>query len=131
MPPSSWFRVTPDRRSSSNARLKWTRTLTREQVSAVCDQHHVPAAPLKDVMEVLEDPHLKARGFLSAQETEAGTVNLPNSPMRYAGSGLRKLVPPPALGEHTEEVLQQWCGLDANAIADLRRTGAITPSPKG
>src|SRR5258706_6894399 len=109
---------------------KWTRTLTREQVCAVCDAHHVPAAPLKDVMEVLEDPHLKERGFLSAQETETGTVNLPNSPMRYAGSGLKALVRPPALGEHTEEVLQQLCGLDAGALAELRRNGTITPAPK-
>jgi crotonobetainyl-CoA:carnitine CoA-transferase CaiB-like acyl-CoA transferase len=73
---------------------------------------------------------LKERGFLTAQQTEAGMVNLPNSPMRYAGSGLRALVRPPALGEHTEEVLQQLCGLDAAAIADLRGTGTITPSPK-
>jgi crotonobetainyl-CoA:carnitine CoA-transferase CaiB-like acyl-CoA transferase len=109
---------------------KWTRTRTREQVSAVCEAHHVPAAPLKDVMEVLEDPHLKARGFLTPQQTDAGTVNLPNSPMRYAGSGLRALVRPPALGEHTEEVLQQWCGLDAAALTALRGTSTITPAPK-
>jgi crotonobetainyl-CoA:carnitine CoA-transferase CaiB-like acyl-CoA transferase len=104
---------------------KWTRTRTREQLSAVCERHHVPAAPLKDVMEVLEDPHLHERGFLTDVQTEAGTVALPNSPMRYAGSALQKLEPPPGLGEHTEEVLRELCGVDQAEIAELRRTGAI------
>jgi crotonobetainyl-CoA:carnitine CoA-transferase CaiB-like acyl-CoA transferase len=43
---------------------------------------------------------------------------------------LRKLTTPPALGEHTDEVLRELVGLDANAIAELRRTGVITPAPK-
>jgi CoA:oxalate CoA-transferase len=109
---------------------KWTRSRTREEVSAVCEHYHVPAAPLKDVMEVLDDPHLKERGFLTEMETEAGTVALPNSPMRYEGSPLRRLTHPPALGEHTDEVLRELCGLNANAIAELRRNNVITPGPK-
>jgi len=109
---------------------KWTRTRTREDVSAVCEEHHVPAAPLKDVMEVLDDPHLHERGFLTEVQTDAGPVSLPNSPMRYEGSALRKLTTPPGLGEHTDEVLRELVGLDANAIAELRRTGVITPAPK-
>ena len=67
-------------------------------------------APLSDALEVLSDPHLLARGFLTHQPTEAGPVALPNSPMRYEGSGLRPLTPPPALGEHTDQVLSELCG---------------------
>jgi CoA:oxalate CoA-transferase len=100
---------------------KWTATRTRDEVSALCEQHHVPAAPLRDVMEVLDDAHLHARGFLTEQLTEAGPVNLPNSPMRYEGSAVRPLTPPPSLGEHTDEVLAEACGLDKAALAELRR----------
>jgi crotonobetainyl-CoA:carnitine CoA-transferase CaiB-like acyl-CoA transferase len=109
---------------------KWTRSRTREHISAVCEEHHVPAAPLKDVMEVLNDPHLKERGFLTDMETEAGTVALPNSPMRYEGSPLRALTAPPALGEHTDDVLRELCGLDSVSIAELNRTGVTAPKPK-
>ena len=109
---------------------KWARTRTREDVSAVCEKHHVPAAPLKDVTEVLEDPHLHERGFLTDVETEAGRVALPNSPMRYEGSALRTLSPPPGLGQHTDELLRELVGLDAAALADLQRTGVTAPAPK-
>lgn len=104
---------------------KWTAKLTRDQISAICDEHHVPAAPLRDVMEILADPHLHGRGFLTHQETEAGRVALPNSPMRYKGSALRPLTPPPGLGEHSEQVLNELCGLDEARLAELRRERVI------
>jgi CoA:oxalate CoA-transferase len=72
---------------------------------------------------VLEDPHLHARGFLTYHVTEGGTVALPNSPMRYEGSALRPLSSPPGLGEHTDEVLSELCGLDKAQLAELRDAG--------
>jgi CoA:oxalate CoA-transferase len=104
---------------------QWTAARTRDEVSALCQKHHVPAAPLRDVMEVLADTHLHARGFLTDQVTDAGPVALPNSPIRYEGSALRPLTSSPSLGEHTDEVLTELCGLDEDALAALRRTGVI------
>jgi crotonobetainyl-CoA:carnitine CoA-transferase CaiB-like acyl-CoA transferase len=103
----------------------WTASRTREEISALCEEYHVPAAPLRDVLEVLSDPHMHARGFLTDQQTDVGSVALPNSPMRYKGSGLRSLTPPPMLGEHTDEVLSELCGLDQPELAGLRREGVI------
>jgi CoA:oxalate CoA-transferase len=103
----------------------WTATRTRNEISALCDQYHVPAAPLRDLMEVLADPHLHARGFLTDHVTDAVPVALPNSPMRYEGSALRPLTSAPSLGQHTDEVLTELCGLDEAALADLRREGVI------
>jgi crotonobetainyl-CoA:carnitine CoA-transferase CaiB-like acyl-CoA transferase len=76
-------------------------------------------------MEVLADPHLRARGFLTDHETPAGIVALPNSPMRYAGSALRQLQPPPGLGEHTDEILAELCGLKEAELADLHQRGVV------
>jgi CoA:oxalate CoA-transferase len=104
---------------------KWTATRTRDEIGAVCEKHGVAAAPLRDVTEVLTDPHLRARGFLTLQETEHGPVSLPNSPMRYEGSALRPLAPPPGLGQHTDTVLSELCGLDEAALGALRRDKVI------
>lgn len=104
---------------------KWAAQLTRDEIGALCQEHHVPSAPLRNVNEVLEDPHLRARGFLTDQPTENGTVALPNSPMRYDGSALRRLEPPPALGQHTDEVLAELCSLGAEEIAALHREGVV------
>ncbi len=103
----------------------WARVHGREEISAICEKFRIPAAPLRDVQEVLDDPHLRARGFLAEYPTEAGPVALPNSPMRYRGSALRPLSPPPGLGEHTASVLGELCGLDADTVAALHREGAI------
>ncbi len=104
---------------------KWAAARTRDEITTLCQEHHVAAAPLRDVQEVLNDPHLHARGFLTYHDTEAGRIALPNSPMRYEGSDLRMQSSPPALGQHTDEVLAELCGLDAAQLEALHREGAI------
>ena len=60
----------------------WMAPRTRAEIIDLCQKFHIPAAPLRDVMEVLDDPHLHARGFLTYQPTQAGPVALPNSPIQ-------------------------------------------------
>ena len=105
---------------------KWAADHTRDHVTQLCQKSGVPSAPLRYVDEVLADPHLRARGFLTEHITEHGTtVMLPNSPIRYEGSTLRPLQPPPTLGQHTDEVLAEICGLGQAELADLHRAGVI------
>ncbi len=103
----------------------WTARHTRQEISALCEEFRIPAAPLCDALEVLSDPHLRARGFLTEQPTPNGPVALPNSPMRYEGSSLRPLTAPPGLGEHTDDVLSELCGLGAAELKALRQEGVI------
>jgi CoA:oxalate CoA-transferase len=103
----------------------WAVSRSRAEVTAACQRAQVSAAPLRDVVEVLDDPHLRARGFLSTIPGAADDVAFPNSPVRYDGSALRPLSPAPELGEHTDEVLAELCGLDASAIAELRADGVL------
>ncbi len=104
----------------------WTVGLDRDEVWASCRDHHVPAAPVRDLAEVLVDEHLHQRGYLvEVDHPELGRVTLPRSPIRYEGSDQRELVPSPALGQHTDEVLAEVLGLDASQLAALHRTGAI------
>jgi crotonobetainyl-CoA:carnitine CoA-transferase CaiB-like acyl-CoA transferase len=104
----------------------WSATLDREALWAACRAHRVPAAPVRDLTEVLADAHLHERGFLvEVDHPELGRVTLPRSPIRYEGSPLRDLLPSPLLGQHTEEVLAERLGLDAPAVAALRGRGAL------
>lgn len=114
----------------TTAVAQWTATRTREQVSELCQEHHVPAAPLLDAVEILQDPHLHERSFLTNQTSATGTVALPNSPMRYEGSALLPLVSAPGLGEHTEAVLKELCNLDEAELETLRSLGVIPLTKK-
>jgi crotonobetainyl-CoA:carnitine CoA-transferase CaiB-like acyl-CoA transferase len=114
------------RRAAIEAEVaKWAKAHARDKLIALCRQVHVPAAPLRDVSEMLCDLHLHARGFLSMQPGDGGPVALPNSPMRYEGSALRPLDPPPTLGQHTDEVLTELCGFEPIDIEQLRRRGVV------
>jgi crotonobetainyl-CoA:carnitine CoA-transferase CaiB-like acyl-CoA transferase len=105
---------------------RWTSGLSRDEVWALCRAHRVPAAPVRDLTEVLADRHLHERGYLvEVDHPEMGTVTLPRSPIRYEGSPMPSLVPSPALGQHTEEVLAEWLGLGPSEVADLRSAGAV------
>jgi crotonobetainyl-CoA:carnitine CoA-transferase CaiB-like acyl-CoA transferase len=86
----------------------------------------VPAAPVRDLTEVLADAHLHERGYLvELDHPEMGRVVLPRSPIRYGGSLLRELTASPGLGEHTEEVLFEWLGLAVDDVNELRAAGAL------
>jgi len=55
----------------------------------------------------------------------AGELELLGSPLNFSETPVRKPKPPPLLGQHTEEILRDLLGVDAEGIEDLRRTGAI------
>ena len=109
----------------TNAVAAWTSVRTREEITSVCQGAQVAAAPLRDVKEILSDPHLIARGFLQGTPTPSGTVMLPNSPVRYDGSSLRHLSEAPGLGEHTDEVLADLCALDEVELKELHGQAVI------
>jgi crotonobetainyl-CoA:carnitine CoA-transferase CaiB-like acyl-CoA transferase len=48
-----------------------------------------------------------------------------NTPFRFPDGEPRQHVRAPLLGEHTEEVLRDWLGYDAERIAQLRARSAI------
>jgi crotonobetainyl-CoA:carnitine CoA-transferase CaiB-like acyl-CoA transferase len=104
----------------------WTTTRTREEIFAAIKQFRIPCAPVRDLEEVMADPHMHARGMLEwVDHPELGRVVLPNSPIRIHGADRPETVPSPALGQHNDEVYGGLLGLSPDEIADLRAKGAI------
>lgn len=79
----------------------------------------IPAAALARSEDLLRSPHLAARGFWDGH----GAGALPGLPWR-ASVG-RTTGPAPAIGEHTDEVLDSVLGLTPDRIAELRSNGAF------
>jgi CoA:oxalate CoA-transferase len=96
---------------------------------ALCDllrEHRVPCAPVRDLGEVVTDPHLHARGMLQTVEhPELGTIVVPHSPLRFEGEERLPIEPAPALGEHNEDVLCGWLGLSRGELEELEREEII------
>ena len=104
----------------------WTVNLTKAEVAARLKQARVPAAPVRNAMEVMHDKHMHARGMLQhVDHPSLGDVILPNSPLRLHGADRTEAVPSPLLGQHNAEIYGDWLGLGAAGVAALRRDGAI------
>jgi len=86
----------------------------------------VPNGPINNLKQVFEEPQVIARGMrIELEHSLAGKVPLIASPMKFSGTPLEHKVPPPALGQHTDEVLRGLLRMDDAAIAKLRADGVI------
>ena len=104
----------------------WTASLSKYEVARICKQERVPAAPVRELPEVVADQPLRERAALfDIVDPENGPAVVPGSPLRFHGSPRPEWRKNPGIGEHTGEVLQDWLDLPADIIAGLRSTGAV------
>lgn len=86
----------------------------------------VPVAPILQIDQTLEDPHVKARGIItSVEHPTAGTVRAPGFPVQLSRSPASIRMPAPQLGEHNEEVLTKLLGYSKEEVDELRKEGVI------
>ena len=98
-------------------RAWWVEELEREGI---------PYGVVNNFRQVYEDPHVRARGMqFDMPHPAAGSVPLVRSPVNLEGSPPAYRLAPPMLGEHTESVLRDVLGKSDEAIAQLRKSGAV------
>ncbi|WP_229421874.1 CaiB/BaiF CoA transferase family protein [Massilia aquatica] len=101
-------------------------TRTRDAWIAQLEAVGVPCGPINDVGEVFENEQVKARGVaIEMDHPAAGKVKLVRSPMKLSLTPAQADLPPPMLGQHTDEVLRDLLGRSDEEIAVLRAKGAI------
>ncbi len=84
----------------------------------------VPAAPINDLAEALENPFVTEHGRLQTlQHPRAGSYRLVATPVR-SGNVAAPARPAPALGEHSDELLREL-GHDDATIARWRADGVV------
>ena len=86
----------------------------------------VPNGPINTLEQVFREPQAIARGLrVEIPHPLAGTVSLVRSPMRFSATPIEHEVPPPLLGQHTEEILRGLLGRSDAEIDKLRADGAV------
>ncbi|PWW46881.1 CaiB/BaiF CoA transferase family protein [Melaminivora alkalimesophila] len=112
-----------------------TRTRPTAQWIALLEDKAVPCGPINDIAQAFDDPQVRARGLRIEQErrpggpppagSEVNRVVGTANPMRLSETPPTLRHAPPALGQHTEEVLRERLGLDAAQLQSLRERGVI------
>jgi crotonobetainyl-CoA:carnitine CoA-transferase CaiB-like acyl-CoA transferase len=102
------------------------RTRARAEWIARLNGEGIPCGAVKDLREVLEDPHLSARGMIEAVEHAAvGSVRVLGIPVKLSATPGAIRTAPPTLGQHTDQILHSDLGFTPAEVASLRRSGAI------
>jgi len=104
----------------------WTSGLSKSEAAEMLRSNRVPAAPVRDLVEVTSDAHMHERGMLQdVHHPTMGDVVLPTSPLRFHGSPDPSIRFEPDVGGDTDAVLADWLGLDADDVSALKRAGVI------
>ena len=82
----------------------------------------VPCAPVQTVDQVFKAPQVLHREMLvQVEHPTAGTVRMAGIPVKFSATPASVRLPPPLLGQHTEEVLESWLGMGSEEITELKR----------
>jgi len=85
----------------------------------------VPCGPINRLPEVFADPQVKHRGIkIELPHPAAGSVPQVANPIHYAQAQLSYHRPPPTLGQHTIEILQEL-GFSREEVDALKARGVV------
>jgi crotonobetainyl-CoA:carnitine CoA-transferase CaiB-like acyl-CoA transferase len=102
------------------------RTRTVADWRARLEKARVPHAPVNDYAAVFANEQVLSRGMkVKVTDPTGKPVDLIGSPFHLTGAELPKPTFPPRLGEHTDAVLREVLGLDAERVKELRAGGVL------
>lgn len=102
-----------------------TRGRTMADWIALLEDKAVPCGPINDIAQAFADPQVRARELAVTQQRADGlAIRGVASPLRLSATPPALRRAPPALGEHTDEVLAEL-GVEEAARAAWRASGVV------
>lgn len=104
----------------------WTERLLRREIFERTKRNRIPSAPVRDLVEVMNDPHIHMRGMLEwFDDEDLGRIVLPTTPLMIHGADRVKTVASPHLGQDNKTFYSEWFGFSPEEIEALRQEGVI------
>jgi CoA:oxalate CoA-transferase len=90
------------------------------------NEAEIPCAPIQTIDQVFAAPQVRHRDMLvEVEHPTAGTLRMAGIPVKFSATPASVRLPPPLLGEHTDQVLSSWLGMNDQEIADLKAKKVI------
>ena len=103
----------------------WTKTETKFDAMKIVGEAGIPAGAVMDTAELYADKTFEERGVMQTMEHPVHEpFKMPGWPVRVDGKAVR-IKSSPMLGEHTEQVIGEWLGLNEAAVGELKAAGAV------
>ncbi|MBI3964661.1 MAG: CoA transferase, partial [Chloroflexi bacterium] len=102
------------------------RTRTTKEWMVVFREYGLAAGPIQTLDQVAVDPQVLHNGMVfPIDHPKCGPVRMLGTPVHFPGQDFATYRPPPALGEHTDEVLREYLSLSEDTLQDLRARHVI------
>jgi len=102
----------------------WFAPRTKAELEAMAGDR-IALTPIKDIGEVVADPHLAARDMFVPVDTAGQTVTVFGSPMQMSATPVKSRGAAPDLGQHNRAVYLDWLGIDVQRFDALQASGTI------
>ena len=107
----------------------WSAARSAAEATAALQAVGIPASPAFTNKDLVEDPHLRDRGFVVEwDQPDVGVRRFPGFPVHFERLPV-ELRPAPSLGQHNEAVLRAL-GCDERQLAALAAAGTIATTPR-
>jgi crotonobetainyl-CoA:carnitine CoA-transferase CaiB-like acyl-CoA transferase len=103
----------------------WTATLPSKQVLEILAAANVPAGPIYNVQDMVEDPHFQARGMFEEIEVGGSTLKIPAILPKLSDTPGATEWGGPEVGSHNTEILGGLLGLSEEEMEELRNQGVV------
>lgn len=103
---------------------QWFAGRTKQELEAIASDRF-PLSPIKNIAEVIEDPHMLARDMLVQVAYGEARVKVFGSAVHLSGATTGPEPKVPLVGEHNEAVYLDWLGLDRRSYESLRESKVI------
>ncbi|MDC0221929.1 CoA transferase [Gammaproteobacteria bacterium] len=99
----------------------WCAERTSQEVLEAMEKARLPAGPVLSPQQVLDDPHIAAKGLFQPVEYPGLDIPAPlmKTPVELSETPGEIRTRPPTLGEHTDQLMEEL-GYSAEEISDLR-----------
>ncbi|KAL2678474.1 hypothetical protein Neosp_009220 [[Neocosmospora] mangrovei] len=103
------------------------KTKTTAEWIGIFDGTGLPFAPINNMQDTFAHPQAEARGMVASMNmgaAESGEIRVIGPAVKFSETGATLRIPPPSLGQHTDEVLME-AGMDASEVEKLRREKVV------
>lgn len=106
--------------------IRWSGVRTTKEAVEALLEGGVPAAPINNIAQVVDDPHTKAREmFVETEHPTAGKITVTGSQLKLSETPAAIRTPAPALGQDNEAVYGEWLGMSAEEVVVYKSEGVF------
>lgn len=105
----------------------WTIQRTIDEVVEILLAAGIPACPVNTIDRVVKDPHIAGARemFVDLEHPVAGKMKVTGNQLKFTNNKIQIDTPAPLLGQHTEEILKEFLGIDCEECGRLKSENVL------